>query len=124
MALLLLFCDANQVGSRRKPSLLVYLDARGEQDLRAPGGWSSVNWRHQNPERLGHHTMVVAGQWSNAEVEIPGHFKGHLTFVPHLLAEIPVTDLTFSYANRFHYLGDYSTVCLKYIETVSNISIA
>lgn len=102
-------CFVTQIKwDRVADQVLVYLDARGEHDLRPPGGGSSVRWRSQN----GDVQSIVTGRWEG-EVEIPGHFKGHLAFDPRLLAEIPPTGgrLRFSYANRFHNMyGDYEAI--------------
>ena len=101
-------CFVSQIKMDRVHNIaLVYIDVRGESDLRPPNAGSSVNWRWRRPN--GEENMSTSvGLW-RAEVETPGHYKGILAFYPEKF-EQDEGQRTFCYANQFHSTGDYEAI--------------
>jgi len=107
-------CFVSQIKMDRVNNrLLVYIDVRGESDLRPPNA-SSLNWRRRrsNGEEV---TRAILSRWSAEVVETPGHYKGCLAFFdPDRLVpenfEQNGGQLTFCYANQVHSLGDYEAI--------------
>mmetsp|Transcript_6304 Transcript_6304/g.9697 ORF Transcript_6304/g.9697 Transcript_6304/m.9697 type:complete len:278 (-) Transcript_6304:116-949(-) len=91
----------------------LYLDARGEWDLRHPQT-SAIMMDDVNGEK----TIFPTETWDSELIEprrrhptIPGHYKGYLT-IPEstLLLHTPVAKISFCYANYNQWMLDYETV--------------
>lgn len=81
----------------------VYLDARGESDLRKPIG-TSINCTNDTRTSM----KKMRGKWiSEMDVDKRGHFKGYLEFHDAFDFEGP-GECTFCYANMYHEDGDYT----------------
>ena len=99
-------CFVTQIKwNRVTEQVLIYLDARGESDLRDPAA-STVGFARSGP--------TLAGQWF-PEVSAVGRFKGYLMFTQavyqNYFTERPDGEsVTFCYANRNHIWGDYESI--------------
>lgn len=101
----------------RNDNLLLYIDARGEPDLRRPE--TSGLWRNQRPLRQ-EDTQVVQPLGAHFEFQsyphhhdLPlGHYKGVLTIDAAEVMNAGPGTIRFCYANRARFFCDYRKVSL------------
>jgi len=97
--------------------VMVYLDARGESDLRPPG-LATIRLRNQP---LG---ATMHGLFPEALATTQGHYKGVLHFSAERLerfsSEVAAARWTFCYANGDHERGDYSAIPFPNWDEISN----
>jgi hypothetical protein len=108
--------------NRLMGEIRIYLDARGETDLRPPDG-SSV--RMENEDEGVESQMTVQGQWVSElsqEESRPGHYKGYLAF-PHFAFMSPGI-YKFCYANFFHGMADYQSITIMNVPSTGGLADA
>jgi hypothetical protein len=108
--------------NRLMGQIQIYLDVRGETDLRHPDG-SSV--RMENDDEGVESQMTVRGQWVSelSEEETgPGHYKGYLAF-PHFAFMFPGT-YRFCYANMLHGMADYQSITIMNVPSTGGLADA
>lgn len=92
---------------RPSREIRVYIEARGERDLRHPGGSTVQRTSDQ---------QILYGEWKpdlKSGGDAPGHHKGCLVFQQQFF--LIQGDYTFCYANLNHETGDYSSKFLLHI---------
>jgi hypothetical protein len=108
--------------NRLMGQIRIYLDARGESDMRPPDG-SSVRMEYEGEGVASQ--ITIRGQWVSElsqEETHPGHYKGYLAFNQNAFMA-PGTYM-FCYANLFHTMADYQSITIMDVPSTGGLADA